>query len=191
MIENWDKKPKYINPLFPYKGQKFTIFKGKDNGGTSDTWYKYQKLYNKVFNSNSKEIVFHNSFFITELNANTSSYSKNQNPENRKISINDRIGNFFISDFIQSFPIIILASSHYTRDHDIDICKLFNVEFQKPTIQIESNPKQWYNLHTNKEGEKAKLVIHTRQLSMDIKDKLLEEIANEIKSFANKNKIEI
>lgn len=194
-IENWNGNPNFINPLFPYKGQKFTIYNEKKKsgkGGTSSTWYYYQKLYNRIRISTQNlptEIDFHNDIFITELNANPSNYSKDQNPENRKNSINERSNIFFKSDFIQNFQIVIFATSHYTKEHNIDICKLFNVDFQK-TKHIDENPRQWYNLHTNKEGGKSKLLIHTKQLSMNISDKLLEEIAKEIKSFTKENSIE-
>ncbi len=183
-----------INPLFPYKGQKFTIYNEKRKrgiGGTSDTWYKYQKLYNRILTPNTTNIIFHDSFFITELNANPSSYSKDQNPETRKTSIKERVNIFFNSDFIQNFQIIILATSHYTKEHEIDICKLFKVEFQNPTKHADKNSRQWYNIHKNIKGEKAKLLIHTKQLSMAITDILLDEIAIEVKSFSKKNKIDL
>lgn len=197
VVENWNGDSNRINPLFPYKGQKFTIYNEKRNsgkGGTSSTWYYYQKLYNKIRKlpqSSFDKIDFHNNVFITELNSNPSNYSKNQNPENRRNSINQRSNVFFKSDFIQNFPIVILATSHYTKEHNIDICKLFNVDFEGNTQIIDKNPKQWYNLHTNKEQGKNKLLIHTKQLSMNISDKLLDEIANEIKSFAKENNIEL
>ena len=196
VIENWNGNSNFTNPLFPYKGQKFIIYNEKKKsgkGGTSSTWYYYQKLYNRIRISTQNlpaEIDFHNDIFITELNANPSNYSKEQNLENRKNSINERSNIFFKSDFIQNFKVVIFATSHYTKEHNIDICKLFNVDF-KETKHIDGNPRQWYNFHTNKKERKPILLIHTKQLSMNISDKLLDEIANEIKLFAKENNIEL
>lgn len=195
IIENWNGDSNNINPLFPYKGQKFNIYNEKRNsgkGGTSSTWYYYQKLYNKIKETTQNlhtEINFHDDVFITELNANPSNYSKDQNKEIRKNSIKERSNIFFKSDFIQNFPIVILATSHYTREHNIDICKLFDVDFIGITNLIDENTQQWYNIHINK--EKTKLLIHTKQLSMNISDKLLDKIANEIKLFAKENNIKL
>ncbi|MBC7523705.1 MAG: hypothetical protein H7239_04630 [Flavobacterium sp.] len=65
VIENWNGNSNFINPLFPYKGQKFTIYNDKKKsgkGGTSKTWYYYQKLYNRLRISTQNlpnEIDFH------------------------------------------------------------------------------------------------------------------------------------
>ena len=84
--------------------------------------------------------------------------------------------------FIESwlnFSIVLIACGHYPKNNNVDLCKLFNVEF-KETIHVNDNPKYWYNLHINKQGEEPKLLIHTVQLSGSITNKLLEEIADKI-----------
>ena len=60
-----------------------------------------------------------------------------------------------------------------------EIEEIFNVKFDK---QI-GNEKQLFWTHYN--ADKTKLVIHTRQLSTNVSDKLLIEIANEIRNFLN------
>lgn len=46
-----DKNQNGYSPLYPYKGQKLLIRNSRtgDNGGTSLTWCKYQKLVNLIF----------------------------------------------------------------------------------------------------------------------------------------------
>jgi hypothetical protein len=187
-IVNWNKNFSLFNPLFPYKG----MMKSEQSFG--QTWRKYQLLHDKTFDSQLDSYDFYNKIFITELNSNPSKYSNDQNKEEeeRKNSINERVNNFFKSDFIQSFPIIIVASGHYTRDYNVDLCKLFNIDFISPTKEVKGEKViQWYNLHENKLGKKPQLLIHTKQLSMVVLNELLEQISNEIKSFAKKNNIQL
>ena len=173
-----------FNPLIPYKGMGFNPKK------PAETWRKYQYLYDQIFNLKSKTYNFYKKIFITELNANPSKYSYLQKKDKRSTSINERKNNFFNSKFILNFPVIIVACGHYPKDNNVDLCELFNVEF-KETLHVNENPKYWYNLHRNIQGEKPKLLIHTLQLSGSIKNEFLDEIANKIKSFANENKIEL
>lgn len=188
-IPNWrengiDRK-EFFNPLHPFKGMKLNDQK------EVETWRKYQKLIdfiNNIENENKDQLyTFHQESFLTELNDNPSKYSNLQIEEKRRKSINDRIGNFFSLPFIQSFPIVIMANSHYVRDYKINICKLFDVEYEgKPRI-VNDNKNQWYNIHINEKT--PKLVIHTRQLSSNITDDLLKEIALSVQNFRIKFKI--
>jgi len=174
-----------FNPLYPYKGM------GKNQQPTGHTWRKYQLLQEKLFEKKSNEYTFYNDFFITELNQIPSKYSKLQNKELRYNSIQKRIDLFLKSDFIQNFQVVIVACGHYPRENGVDICELFNIDYLPPTRHVDDNPKQWYNLHNNKSGNNPKLVIHTRQLSMDVTNKLIEEITKEISFFCEQNKIAI
>jgi hypothetical protein len=187
-IVNWNKDFNLFNPMFPYKGMM------KKEQSFGQTWRKYQLLHDKLFSSELKSYDFYNKIFITELNSNPSKYSNDQNKENdeRKKSINERVNNFFKSDFIQNFPIIIVATGHYTRDYNVNLCKLFNIDFKSPTKEIKGEKiVQWYNVHQNKPTQKPKLLIHTKQLSMVVLDELLEQIANEIKCFSKENDIHL
>lgn len=183
-IEDWNKNFALFNPLIPYKGMGFNSKK------PAETWRKYQSIHDKILNRQSKTYNFHENIFITELNANPSKFSNLQENEKRRLSIDERKNNFFSLDFIQNFPIVIIASGHYPRENDVNLCELFNVEF-KETKHANENPKYWFNLHKNKQGEKPKLLIHTVQLSGSITNELLEQIANEIKIFAKKNYIQL
>jgi len=181
-----------LNPLYPFKGQRNMINNNK-NGGTSRTWFNYQKLYDNIFTKGVKSegINFHEHAFITELNDNPSSYSHLQDKERRQASVDAKCKFFKDSAFFQGFPVVILACSHYPRELGIDIINLFNAEFKGKTDHADNDTRQWYNIHYNKQSDSPKLVIHTRQLSMNIKDALLKEIAAVVKEFSIRNKIKL
>lgn len=172
-----------FNPLYPYYGME------KKEQSAGHTWRKYQLLYEKLSDSKSNNYTFHENFFVTELNQNPSKYSHLQNKNLREISIEQRICSLFKSDFIQSFPIVIVSCGHYPREHGIDICDLFNVDYMPPTRHVNNDSKQWYNLHHNKLTDSPKLVIHTRHLSMNATNSLIENIAKEVTDFCEHNKI--
>lgn len=180
------------NPLYPYKGQKKTV-ESRDSsglikngaGGTSRTWYYYQKLIDSILNNEDSDdgINFHENCFITELNQVTGSYSHTI-PENlRMMSIEERKV-LLQQDFFQRFPIVIVAVGHYVRDFNVDLETLFNVQFQDETLDLGSN--NWINVHYQKDGNAPKLLIHTNQLSM-IKNDLILSLAGICKGFISKN----
>ena len=192
-VDNWfnNPSPKY-NPIYPYKGQRFGKRSQKDDqvrgdGGTSSTWYNYQKLYNFITQRESDTINFHEKCFITEMNEITGNYSHEISEAERINSINRRIP-LFKMPFFQQFPIVIVASGHYVRNYNIDLESIFGVRWESPTINVESN---WFNIHYQNDGSPAKLVIHTNQLSMGITDELLKRLADICIDFIKKNKIEL
>ena len=85
-VKNWIDNPildwKIFDPLAPYSGQRFAVERRNKNGevisgkgGTSATWYKYQKLINFIRECgkldspvNTTHIDFYKDCFITELN---------------------------------------------------------------------------------------------------------------------------
>jgi hypothetical protein len=174
-VLNW---PIESNPLFAFKG---TIKKK-----TSDTWKKYQKLHDLIFKgninkNNELELDFQKDFFITEMSEIPSkTTNKAQNNINFKEKLKYRKDNFFTSNYIQNFPVIILACSNYIINHDEnrEIDDIFNVSF----IEEKGTEKQKFWIHKSKTN-KPKLVIHTRQLSNAVEDNLLIGIAKEINEF--------
>lgn len=157
-----------------------TTKKRDENHGTNTTWYNYQKLIDKIraIDSNhpdrtkNDEIDFLKYCFITEFSGICSPYSK-KSPEVTE-SIKNRTTNLLNHLFFKSFPIIIIACGHYVRQYKdiIDLQKLFEVKWDERTIEVENN---WYNLHKGNN----KILIHTNQLSMNISNQLLDEIAKE------------
>ena len=177
-IPNWNIESKQNNPLFAFKGVKPSDHK------EGETWRKYQKLHNFIFpefslKNNNEPYNFQERFFITEMSELPSKKTKNaQRKKEFQDKLKDRKKIFLNSNFIQNFPIVILACSNYINGQEIT--KIFNVEF----TEQKGNGKQRYWIHKSL-TEKPKLVIHTRQLSSNVTDELLIGIANEIKKFLN------
>lgn len=170
------------NPLF--------AFKGCIKKNTADTWKKYQKLYDIVFRgeidrNNELELDFQKDFFITEMSeipAKTT--NKAQRDPVFKEKLKQRKNTFFKSEYIQSFPVVILACSNYIVNDDKkrEIDEIFEVRFKEE--KGPGNQKFWIHESIT---DKPKLVIHTRQLSNAVEDDLLIGIANEIRNFLKKN----
>lgn len=160
-VQQIEETGKY-NPFYPYKGQKVT----------SKTWNSYQKLVSLITRKPQGESIdFHEDCFLSELNENTSKYSNEQVDILRKESIKKR-GTLFKQDFFRSFPIVIMACGHYSRDYGFDIEDVFQVKWQGETIPVN---RKWYNVHYSAQHDR--ILIHTNQLSV-ISNQLLEKIAD-------------
>lgn len=177
----------YQTPLYPYKGQLLKIDNGS-NKGTSRTWFTYQKLYNRIYNKNDNhKIDFHEGIFITEVNANPSRKTASADTD----TVEFRKQSILSSQFVKDFPIVILAGVGYfdtikQRTEDInEVEKIFGVRFQEQKL-ADGKDHQPYWIHWN--HDKTRLLINTYQLSMGIADKLLDEIAEEIKKSGLLNK---
>lgn len=174
-IDNWFITPKY-NPLYPYKGQKYTvegrnkegqIVRGK--GGTSKTWYNYQKIINSIYFQDAPNTIinYHEYSFSSELNQHTGPYSKTIPKKTRKESI-DKRKELFQQPFFKEFPITILAVGHYVRDFNIDLQNVFQMKFHEELSKefSEGLNKEYINVHYDNLQKPTKLLIHTNQLSM-------------------------
>lgn len=182
---------KDMNPLYLYKGCL------QPEG---HTWSKYQKLIDYIKPHTRKEgMDFQKFAFITEYNENPSKISALQNKEVRLASIKKRDEFFRSTPFFQQFPIVIVAAGDYGGDkfgvHLVDTFKvewkgLFEVR-EEGVFQIEPETKaykgQWFSLHYSPN----KLVIHTRQLSMDVSNSLLENIAAKVREFIEEKGIKL
>lgn len=169
-----------LNPLYPYKGQlnKVASFdkEGKIKrgiGGTSRTWYYYQKLTEGILDPLEKSafINFHEHSFTTELNQVCGSYSHKIPRIDRLNSIQAR-QRLLRQNFFQHFPVIIVAVGHYVRDFQIDLQNLFEVRFKGERIDIDDN--NWVNVHREIEGQQKKILLHTNQLSMINNDLIIK-----------------
>jgi len=180
------------NALFPWKGQKFTIRRQKENGtitgkeGTSTTWYYYQFLIDLIRISKVKTkddfIDFHEFCFQSELNQLNSKRSDliHKNDPIRINSIKDR-EKLFSLEFFKHFEIIILACGHYQRDFYFDIENTFKVKWiGKSNTTSKGN---WYNIHYDDLKNPKRIVIHTRQFSTGITKELIHEIAERCRKF--------
>lgn len=162
--------PLSSNPLFPFKSLHTKQLK------EGQTWRKYQKLHDLVFFgdkslSKEKEFNFHSNFFLTEMNNSPAKFTRHAD----KSGIPNRKQFFKQSDFFQSFPVVILACSNYVNGDEIK--EIFSVRFDK---QFGKGKQLFW---THYDSDRTKLVIHTRQLSTNVSDDLLMEIAHEISGF--------
>ena len=173
------------NPLYAYGNQfnKKDIRKeGKPyNGGTSDTYTKYEKLYEQLFlqGEKLKKINFQKEFFITELSdyPTKESYNDKEIEALRQQSIEERKP-LFALPFFKDFPIVIVAAGDYPIKYKFDMQQTFDVQWEGKTIQVG---KYWYNLHFSKDNKR--ILIHTRQLSNSFSGELIAAIASEAKKF--------
>lgn len=173
-------------PLYPYKGQLLKIYNG-NNCGTSRTWYNYQKLINRVFNTPENEkIDFHEKVFITETNSTPSRKTQNADIS----SIGFRKDSLLRSEFFQSFPVVILAGvGYYMIDEKInEVESIYGVKFaEKRLAGGKKSQPYWIHYCDNPK----KILVNTRQLSINVSDALLQEVASTIRSWAESEKINL
>lgn len=150
-----------------------------------NTWSKYQKLSDYIFKKGNEKykIDFLKNLFTTEIND-----SPDQNTSTAdKSGLNERKTMLKESEFIQSFPVVVLACSNYIQNNDNvrEIDNIFNVSFDGPeTGKYWYSKGNWFFVHHN--SDKSKLVIHTRQLSADVKDDLLKDMGIVISEHLSK-----
>ena len=190
-----------FSPLYPYRGQikkrdsRIRNPKAKYNFGTSPTWLNYQKVRDTILGTFSDVINFHENCFITELNQIPSRYSNKQEKVTREKMIAIRQKTIFASEYIRSFPVVILAcGDDYVKMLDIKINSLFGVEKYGQRREISwgnKGRKQGYDIYRNIHGSPPKIVVHTWQLSQYIKDEYIQMIGKDIADFCNENNIKL
>ena len=159
---------------------------GNAKRNKNPTWSNYQLLIEKVY---GPQIEFNPELFDFEKYAFTTELSsiprKNSNYTEAKSSIKDRLLFFEKSEFIKSFPVIILACGGYIRNDEKvrEIDDTFHVEFYQVYGSKESRNRFW--THIDKNNPK-KLVIHTRQFSNGISYDLIDKMAAVIKDHFQK-----
>ncbi len=149
------------------------------------TWTKYQKLHDYIFDEHNlgkakNETDFFKNFFVTEMNINRAKRTAGVSTN----GMQERKNTFFRTEFIQQFPVTILACGNYIKNNDTtrEIDDIFGVLFdRKYPNELTANN---YSFWTHYNPCKTKLVIHTRQLSTDVPNSLLVEMANVINGFA-------
>lgn len=149
-------------------------------GWGRNTWCKYQKLTDIIYCKSSEdyEINFLEKVFTTELNDNP---SKNTSTAN-KTNLKNKKEVFKNSEFIQQFPVVVLACSNYIRNND----KIREIDDIFGTTYIgDQDGKYWYSkgnwFFLNYSSDKSKLVIHTRQLSSNVNNSMLQEMGTVIR----------
>lgn len=147
-----------------------------------ETWSNYQSLIDYIYDGIKPhkpegKLDFEKYAYTTEL---SSVPRKESNYSKAKPSIQERLCFFKESEFIQSFPVIILACSNYIRNDgkNREIDNTFHVEFCQEYGSKESKNRFWTHIDKN---DPRKLVIHTRQFSNGISKDLIKEMAKEIR----------
>lgn len=149
------------------------------------TWANYQNLFDNIYCRKSEFIDkwdFEKYAFTTEL---SSIPRKNSNYLEAEPYIKDRLRFFEASEFIKSFPVVILACGGYIKNNykvrEID--DTFHVVYCKEYGSKESRNRFW--THIDKKDPR-KLVIHTRQFSNGISKDLIKEMASVIREHLRK-----
>lgn len=151
----YNDKMHYTNVFFPYLG-------GQKAG---HTWSKYQNLLQQTYPNFEFDVNDFLKFsFISEINPNP---SKNSNINRYKDE--DRLS-FLSNEFYQSFPITILACGNYLSQKQIET--LFDVTF----LEDKGTPRNRLSVYK----DENRILINTRQLSMDVSYDYLNKIATEI-----------
>lgn len=167
----------------------------RDNIGI-DTWNHYQSLINLVYCGNKPPTPegkwdFEQYAFTTELNKKASPKTSTPNKET-KACLADRLKLFRESPFIQTFPVVILACSNYIinqgEGEERQIDTTFGVEYVSHKVFSKFNKYYIHKGEYKYHGETIKkLVIHTRNLSQNVKRELLPSIAGEIRNHLGIN----
>lgn len=152
-----------------------------------NTWSKYQKLTDIIFNKipENYKVDFLENVFTTEINDSPNKKTASAN----KIGLNDRKELFSKSDFIKHFSVVVLACSNYIKNRNgfNDIGKIFDA-----TYDGDATGKYWYNkgnwFFVHHSEDKKKLVIHTRQLSADVKIEMLQAMGTVIREHLDRTK---
>ena len=151
----------------------------RDFQNSSPTWRNYQQLINEALpnrlNRSTKGIRdFEFDAFSTELNSIPRPHKTLDSQT--KDNVKKRLALFKGSQFIQSFPVILLACGDYISNQgegaDRQIDNAFDVEFDDE-LNEKGVPKGWHEREkgklwftTHHSKDKQKLVIHTRQFSL-------------------------
>lgn len=146
------------------------------NGSGRNTWSKYQRL--KDYIVENKEIQpfyvdFLKGVFTTDINDSPSKRTSDA----IKVSLDARKKLFKDSAFIQNFPVVVLACSGYLKnDENVrEIDDIFGVTYdgdeKGKKIYTSAN---WFYTHHSEDGRR--LVIHTRQLSANVLNDMLQEM---------------
>ena len=174
-IKTWDEVPYdemevHFNPRFAFYGQKFHCRRKRkdeedyDNGGTSRTWYFYQKLINLVRGNDKMrsgdKLDFQNYCFISDL----SDYSKPMsNAGERKKTIDSivyRSAQLFTDPFFQAFPVVLGAFGNYMTKEQLQ--QLFPHAIVIVSKQLSMNFSTEYLVGIAKEVADALKRIGTR-----------------------------
>jgi hypothetical protein len=190
-VKNWtENKYNYFQKYIPENKKLLNL---------NHTWQRYQKLYELILNKldielnkvDKYEINFVENVFTTVLShlpAKTTQEAKKQ--ENFEIELVKRKKEFFKSNFIKNFQIVLIFANDnkYIETYPGEVCELFNVKYDG-TYEYEGKDKIW--IHSSNDDSKKKILIHTRQLTNSIGSELVNSLAEIVCEFVKKNELTI
>ena len=162
------------------------------------TWCNYQMLIENVYRPEREFkpglFDFEKYAFTTELN--TIFRPKAVLDAETRKSINERLCFFKNSEFIKSFPVIILACGNFIPNDEKKgflINTTFGVNYDiepdskgKPRGEHKDDYKSGHWFYTHHGDNGRKLVIHTRQLSFLFDKSFIKDMAKEIRDHLKK-----
>ena len=155
------------------------------------TWNKYQKLYNSIFPERASlpgTMNFEQHVFVTEMSAIPAiTTAEGRKTHDFDEQLAQRKQTFFAHPYFKEFKVIILACSDYIVNYGDrrEIDTLFDVTFDINGGAHEVGPQNAFWVHHSADGKR--MVIHTRQLSGAVSDKLLEEMGSVIRQHLDCN----
>ena len=159
-----------------YNGDLVNLFLQEHPKDAGSTWSLYQKLIDYILYGQQQPrdactpLSFGAWAYVTEMNNTASSKTKDAK-DNRRPS-------YFRHRFFQDFPVVILACSDYIQNipGKWQINDIFQVKYDDVNGEHKDYSKgNWFYTHRNSNGKR--LVIHTRQLSTNVDDKMLRDMA--------------
>lgn len=149
---------------------------------STPTWSSYQHLIEKVLLNRKKRVLqgdkdFEFDAFTTELNNEAKPSSRVKGKEERKKlreRIEARLNILKNSDYIKSFPVIVLACGDYIRNNKKvrEIDNTFRVTFSE---RFNFSKGNWFCTHYD-DTDPKRLVIHTRQLSNGVSYEMIDKM---------------
>lgn len=186
-VDNWTRCRVQEEDYFKEKGKELPNYWNK----TQSLWSRYQTLCDYIYperKKNRKEIFdFEEIVFCSEMNG---SPSKNTATAS-KGTINSR-KSFFKDPYFSRFKVILLACGNYINNNssnpeEREIDNIFDVEFatnERPNPREYGTKANRFWIHYNK--SKTRLVIHTRNLSNGVPNKMLKDMGLLIREFLDK-----
>ncbi len=153
------------------------------------TWNKYQKLYDAIFPENAAmpgTMNFEQHVFVTEMSAlPAATTNQGKGTPGFEEQLSARKQTFFAHPYFKDFKVIVLACSDYIVNYGDrrEIDTLFDVTFDMNGGAHEVGLQNAFWVHHSPDGKR--IVIHTRQLSGAVSDKLLEEMGAVIRQHLN------
>ena len=110
---------------------------------------------------NHRDLDFFDYCFVTDLSAANAPNRNMRKTENTRMSIENRVKDFFTKPFFRKFPVTILCCGHYVKEFEIRPDCIFGIPFVKV---IEDKNHSWINFHYT-DDKVPRVLLHTKHLT--------------------------